>query len=126
MLSRGQFVHLQKRGFRLFSEFLAFNYRRGNTRQPKLGITVSRKFGKAHERNRFKRVLREAFRQLYPRLPEDLEINISPRNPHIELSKQAMLRELLQFVAKIQPVRECRHEPLPQPTSAEPSAKTSS
>lgn len=35
----------------------------------KLGITVSKKFGKAHERNFFKRVVREAFRQVRHDLP---------------------------------------------------------
>lgn len=35
-----------------------------------LGITVSKKRGKAVERNRAKRIIREAFRQLYPQVKE--------------------------------------------------------
>ncbi|AQT77858.1 ribonuclease P protein component [Chlamydia gallinacea] len=40
-----------------------------NSRCCKLGITVSKKFGKAHERNYFKRIVREAFRQQRHQLP---------------------------------------------------------
>ncbi len=35
-----------------------------------LGITVSKKRGKAVERNRAKRIIREAFRRLYPQVKE--------------------------------------------------------
>lgn len=35
-----------------------------------LGITVSKKRGKAVERNRAKRIIREAFRRLYPRVKD--------------------------------------------------------
>lgn len=45
---------------------------------PRLGITVTKKFGKAHDRNRFKRVVREAFRLSKHRLPKGLDMNIRP------------------------------------------------
>ncbi len=45
----------------------------------RLGITVIKKFGKSHERNRFKRITREAFRLSYPYLPQNLDIVVKPR-----------------------------------------------
>lgn len=43
---------------------------------PRLGITASRKCGKANKRNYFKRRVREIFRTHCSLLPQDLEIHI--------------------------------------------------
>lgn len=45
----------------------------------KLGITVSKRFGKAHERNRFKRIVREAFRLSRGTLSTPFFIHVKPR-----------------------------------------------
>jgi ribonuclease P protein component len=45
----------------------------------RLGLSVSRKVGGAVLRNRWKRLIREAFRTSYSRLPEGLDLIAIPR-----------------------------------------------
>jgi ribonuclease P protein component len=46
---------------------------------PRLGLSVSRRLGGAVVRNRWKRLLREAFRQVRPQLPTGLDLIVIPR-----------------------------------------------
>ncbi len=45
----------------------------------RLGLSVSRRWGKAHDRNRVRRLFREAFRLSKPRLPTGLDFVLIPR-----------------------------------------------
>jgi ribonuclease P protein component len=46
---------------------------------PRLGISASRRLGGAIVRNRWKRLLREAFRLTRPQLPASLDLVVVPR-----------------------------------------------
>jgi ribonuclease P protein component len=64
----------------------------------KLGVTVSKRFGDAHRRNRFKRIVREAFRLSQHDFPTGYEINVKPRSIADKASMQHIRSELLRLL----------------------------
>lgn len=69
---------------------------RNESTDSRLGLIVSRKCGNAVVRNRWKRLLREAFRLVHDELPLGLDLVVLPRrgaSPHLG-RLQASLKEL--------------------------------
>ena len=101
ILSNRHFQALFRTKNRLTGNYICVDYRKGKSSRPKLGITVSKKFGKAHDRNRFKRLVREVFRTSYHLFPQDLEINVIPRLSFKNVNKNAILEDIIFLLSKI-------------------------
>lgn len=59
----------------------------------RLGITASRKIGGAVQRNRARRLIREAFRAVFRDLPDALDVVVIVRRPLAERKLDAVLGE---------------------------------
>lgn len=88
-----EFQKLMNEGSQTIGRFTIIT-KRANEASARLGITVSRRYGKAHDRNRFKRLVREAFR-LNHSLLEAQDINIIPRKDAKAAKRQDIENELL-------------------------------
>ena len=77
---------------------------RGDDAEPRLGLSVSRKVGGAVERNRVKRLIREAFREELPRLRPGYDVVVVARPDARDLAEREGLagveRELAELVAR--------------------------
>jgi ribonuclease P protein component len=68
---------------------------------PRLGLSVSRKVGGAVDRNRVKRLLREAFRAEAGALPDDVDVVIVARPDALELAEREGLAGVQAAIAEL-------------------------
>jgi len=67
---------------------------------PRLGMSVSRKLGGAVLRNRWRRLLREAFRLIRPQLPPGLDLIVIPR-PEAKPKLAALVASLPRLAERV-------------------------
>lgn len=97
-----QFKQVHKYGVEKTGTFLKIHIWQNNHHEKKLGITVSRKYGNAVERNRFKRLIREIFRINLAEIPVTFQINVRPLATAKEASLEALTAELLSLCSLAQ------------------------
>lgn len=88
------FRNLSRQGKRHFSDYFIIVFRKNQFSRSRLGITVSKKVGKAVTRNRIKRIIREFFRSNKTVLPVGADINVIARKPAGTIGNVALRNHL--------------------------------
>ncbi|WP_213357455.1 ribonuclease P protein component [Chlamydiifrater phoenicopteri] len=100
ILKRKQFLYTQRQGTCFRGRQALFYVTLSKKSSARLGITVSKKFGKAVARNSFKRKVREAFRHSRPSLPS-CSIVVMPQSSSVMPSVQSLFDDFLNCIPKI-------------------------
>ncbi len=97
-----------KAGRKQFGKQLAYFHaprpadRRSDTSGPRIGLTVPKALGKAVDRNRIKRRMREAIRAALPLLTAPVDVILHPRRSVIDLDFLQLKREVATIFRSIQ------------------------
>lgn len=86
-----------KQGTRKVGQFLCIDYKKAPVFC--FGITASGKYGNSPERNRFKRLVREAVRACFHLLPRNIALHVVPRQKAKEAKMGDIQREILHLLS---------------------------
>jgi ribonuclease P protein component len=78
---RAEYLAIQSEGARVNGDCLVFIVQSRPDGSLRLGITASRRIGNAVQRNRARRLIREAFRAIFAELPAGLDVVVIVRRP---------------------------------------------
>lgn len=100
------FDRVFKEGKALQSDFFTVMYIKNGFEYNRIAVMVRRKFGKAHQRNKIRRWIKEAYRLMKNDLPKGFDIVILPRKSLSEvfgsLSYSFVQRELYDLLKRIE------------------------
>lgn len=101
------FDRIFREGKSIQSNFFTVIYVKNNFDFNRIAIVVKRKLGKAHDRNKIKRWIREAYRTMKPELSKGFDIVVIPRRTLSEvldtLDFHVMKSELKSLLKRIEP-----------------------
>jgi len=98
LLTQRDFRSFRHHAKKVIGKYLIMRINKSRHSSARLGISASRKYGKAHIRNRFKRLVRESFRLGYIELDLGYDMVIAPRKEAIKATLQEIMVELNQLL----------------------------
>jgi ribonuclease P protein component len=104
LAKRPEFVHVYENGQKLFSRYAVLFYAGNGLAHSRIGITATKKLGKAHDRNRLKRWTRETYRRLREPLGIDaraLDIVVNVKSNAAGSTFQEYSRELGRVLERV-------------------------
>ena len=104
LLKRAEFLSLSKTGKKVQDTSFIIIYQMGRQNHPRLGITVSKRVGKAVTRNRLKRWIREFFRKNRFALEANWDINIIAKPAAAKLTASEVHEALARLFSRIRRV----------------------
>ncbi len=108
LLRRADFERLSKYGNRIDSDYFVILYTRNGLGKLRLGVTVSKRVGRAVIRNRLKRLVREHFRQHKGLFSDSYDVNVIAKGGTSDLPSRRIREALDAIVRDI--LRDCKHE----------------
>ena len=100
----GVFARVYERKAHAADDMLVINAARNGRNDARLGLSVSRAVGGAIVRNRWKRLIRDAFRRSQDQIPAGLDLVVRPRRgaqPAHDAITQSMVRLSLQLARRL-------------------------
>ena len=111
LLKRADFERLSRCGDRIDTDYFVILFTRNDLGKSRLGVTVSKRVGRAVTRNRVKRLVREHFRKHKGLFGENYDVNVIAKGGTSDLSS-GQIREALEAIAG-DISRDCKHEAVP-------------
>ena len=101
ILKRSEFLELTRSGRKVQNDCFVALFQAGRLEHSRLGITVTRKVGKAALRSRIKRLVREYFRLNRRHLNQNWDINIVAKKKAADLSAEKVFSSLQDLFEQI-------------------------
>ncbi|WP_394700305.1 ribonuclease P protein component [uncultured Desulfosarcina sp.] len=92
---------LSKNGNRHYSDYFIIISRKNQILRSRLGVTVSKRVGKAVTRNKIKRIIRETFRLNRSRLPEQVDLNVIAKASAAKIEAEEIRRHLIRCFKRL-------------------------
>ncbi|HHI96291.1 MAG TPA: ribonuclease P protein component [Thermodesulfatator atlanticus] len=106
---RKEFDRVYQQGKRLYLPYLKILLVPNELGYTRLGLSVSRKFGKAVKRNRAKRILREVFRRNKDIFPKGHDVVLTPKPELLSKTQPEIVADLKKIFERYEKARTKRH-----------------